>query len=52
MKSELLKIKQEKEEFEAANYRQRSRIMSQQTEIDKLRNERDSIQQKYKFAQV
>ena len=42
--NELNQIKQEKEEYVAANQRQRSRIIKLERDIEKLRNERDSTQ--------
>ena len=44
LKQLLNKIKQEKEEYVAANHRQRTRIITLERDIEILRNERDSTQ--------
>ena len=44
LKQLLNKIKQEKEEYVAANHRQRTRIIALERDIEELRNERDSTQ--------
>ena len=52
LKRDLSRVKQQKEEFEAANHRQRARIISVQSEVDQIRNERDSIQNQCKSLQT
>ena len=52
LKRQILQITQQKEEFEEANHRQRSRMISIQSEVEQLRNERDSIQNQYQSSQV
>ena len=43
---------QEKNEYEAANHRQRSRLISLQNESESLRNERDSMQNQLQSLKV
>ena len=49
--NENIALKRGKSEFEAANHRQRERILSLQTEIEQLRNQRDSTQIQYESSQ-